>query len=130
MKIQKEALASNRTEITSLQSKSEKMTKAEKDRELKVQELTHNITRAKDDAGNAKRVVQDLLEQYEWISEERKFFGQPNTAYDFKATDPQEASRRIKKVWPRTELFLLLFLGKISSHLISCYGKEAEGTFN
>jgi len=98
VKIQKEALASNRTEITSLQSKSEKMTKAEKDRELKVQELTHNITRAKDDAGNAKRVVQGLLEQYEWISEERKFFGQPNTAYDFKATDPQEASRRIKKL--------------------------------
>ena len=39
-----------------------------------------------------------MLDHYEWISEERKFFGQPNTAYDFKATDPQEAARRIKKL--------------------------------
>ena len=58
----------------------------------------HFFIRAKDDAGSAKRTVQDMLDHYEWISEERKFFGQPNTAYDFKATDPQEAARRIKKL--------------------------------
>ena len=39
-----------------------------------------------------------MLQKYEWISDERKYFGQPNTAYDFKATDPKEAGRRIQKL--------------------------------
>jgi len=39
-----------------------------------------------------------MLVRYDWISDERKYFGQPNTAYDFKATDPKEAGKRIQKL--------------------------------
>ena len=35
---------------------------------------------------------------YEWISDDRKFFGQPNTAYDFKANNPKEAGKAIAKL--------------------------------
>ena len=39
-----------------------------------------------------------MLEKYEWISNERQFFGQPNTAYDFAANDMKEVSRRLSKL--------------------------------
>ena len=39
-----------------------------------------------------------MLSDYEWIVEDRKFFGQPNTAYDFEANDPAEAGRKITKL--------------------------------
>ncbi len=39
-----------------------------------------------------------MLEKYEWISVDRKFFGEPGSAYDFKATDPNDAAKRIKKL--------------------------------
>jgi len=39
-----------------------------------------------------------LLSQYQWIAEDRKFFGQPNTAYDFNTTDPKEAQKKIQKL--------------------------------
>ena len=39
-----------------------------------------------------------MLQTYDWIVDERKYFGQPNTAYDFQATDPKEAGRRIQKL--------------------------------
>ena len=39
-----------------------------------------------------------MLEKYEWISDDRKFFGQPNTAYDFKANNPKEAGKAIQKL--------------------------------
>ena len=39
-----------------------------------------------------------MLSEYEWIVEDRKFFGQPNTAYDFQANDPVEAGRKITKL--------------------------------
>merc|ERR1712098_461396 len=39
-----------------------------------------------------------LLEEHEWIKDDRQFFGQQNTAYDFNAQDPGEAGRRIQKL--------------------------------
>ena len=39
-----------------------------------------------------------MLQKHEWIVDEKKYFGQPNTAYDFKVNDPKEAGRRIQKL--------------------------------
>lgn len=39
-----------------------------------------------------------MLDKYEWIGLDRKFFGEPGSAYDFKATDPQEAGKKIQKL--------------------------------
>ena len=56
------------------------------------------------------------MKQYEWIATERQYFGQPNTAYDFEANDPREASRRVEKLqqqkvtWQNTSLIVSLEL--------------------
>ncbi|MPC50935.1 Structural maintenance of chromosomes protein 2 [Portunus trituberculatus] len=42
--------------------------------------------------------VKQLLSAHEWIAEDRKFFGKPNTGYDFSANDPVEAGRRITRL--------------------------------
>lgn len=42
--------------------------------------------------------VESMLEHYDWIVDERKFFGQPNTIYDFSTQDPKEAEKRIQKL--------------------------------
>ena len=42
--------------------------------------------------------MDSLLQSYDWISDEKKYFGQANTAYDFKANDPKEAERKIHKL--------------------------------
>ena len=42
--------------------------------------------------------VEQMLQRYEWIAEERKYFGQANTAYDFTTSDPKEAGKRIQKL--------------------------------
>ena len=39
-----------------------------------------------------------MLGKYDWIRSEREYFGLPNTAYDFNATDPREASRKLAKL--------------------------------
>merc|ERR1711997_315418 len=81
-----------------LNTKCEKLTKSNQQNNLKVQELDHTITKAKDDAVEARKTVENMVDKYEWITEERKFFGQPNTAYDFNATDPKEAAKRIQRL--------------------------------
>ena len=42
--------------------------------------------------------VESLLEKYDWIADEKKYFGQPNTVYDFNTQDPKEAEKRIQKL--------------------------------
>ena len=39
-----------------------------------------------------------MLAKYDWIAVDMRFFGQPNTAYDFKANDPKEAQKKIQKL--------------------------------
>ena len=39
-----------------------------------------------------------MLQNYDWIADEKKYFGQPNTGYDFKVNDPKESERRIQKL--------------------------------
>ena len=39
-----------------------------------------------------------MLAKHDWIATEKQYFGQPNTAYDFEATDPKEAARKLNKL--------------------------------
>lgn len=42
--------------------------------------------------------VQQMLAKHDWIAEERNFFGEPNTAYDFTKNDPSDAAKRLQKL--------------------------------
>lgn len=39
-----------------------------------------------------------MLQEHDWIRSERKYFGEPNSAYDFKSNNPREAGQRLKKL--------------------------------
>ena len=59
-----------------------------------------------------------MLAKYEWISTDKQFFGQPNTAYDFEAADMKEVSRRLAKMQEQKVSELLLLVGNNSESLI------------
>lgn len=42
--------------------------------------------------------MESLLQNYDWIIDEKKYFGHPNTAYDFQANDPKVAEKKIGKL--------------------------------
>lgn len=98
VKAQKETLVANTKEISSLNAKVEKITKQNQANELEIKKLQNDIEKAKGEADGARRKVANLLEEHEWIAEDRKFFGQANTAYDFKANNPKDAGKAIQKL--------------------------------
>ena len=98
LKQQKELLAAQNKEIKAKTDRKEKLAKQIVEKGLETQTLNHSITKSVDEVKDAHRRVKSMLEEHEWIHDDRKFFGQANTAYDFKATDPAEAGRRIQKL--------------------------------
>ncbi|KAK7508183.1 hypothetical protein BaRGS_00000422, partial [Batillaria attramentaria] len=64
--------------------------------EQAIQQAQDALTKLEADAQETKVTL--LLEKYDWIADERQFFGQPNSPYDFTVNDPKEAERRIQKL--------------------------------
>ncbi|CAI8055740.1 Structural maintenance of chromosomes protein 2 [Geodia barretti] len=70
---------------------------------LAAKEVEHRVTKFQKHTREAAAKVESLLTHYEWIATDRQYFGQPNTAYDFQANDPKEASRRMEKLKEQKE---------------------------
>ncbi|NWZ84691.1 SMC2 protein, partial [Poecile atricapillus] len=71
--------------------------------QLKVKELEHSITKCQQEAADAAAKVAKMLKEYKWIASEKPLFGQPNTAYDFKSSNPKEASQKLQKLQDHKE---------------------------
>lgn len=98
VKAQKELLSGQNKEINVMTAKKEQIIKSSDDAQLEIKQLDHKLSKLKSEAKEAENRVAHMLAEHEWISEDRKFFGQPNTSYDFAANDPVEAGRKITKL--------------------------------
>ncbi|NXE78498.1 SMC2 protein, partial [Cochlearius cochlearius] len=71
--------------------------------QLKVKTLEHNINKHQQETADAAAKVTKMLKEYEWIASEKPLFGQPNTAYDFKTSNPKEAGQKLQKLQEKKE---------------------------
>ncbi|XP_061437454.1 structural maintenance of chromosomes protein 2-like [Lethenteron reissneri] len=65
---------------------------------LTLTERGHAVGRHQRDALDNAAKVDRLLKENAWISTERALFGRPNTAYDFAASDPSDAARKLSRL--------------------------------
>ncbi|XP_062375565.1 structural maintenance of chromosomes protein 2 [Sardina pilchardus] len=95
---QKEVILGQEREIKGKTSEANRLREHNNEAQLKIKELEHNISKHKKDSADAEARVSRMLAEHEWITSERHLFGQPNSAYDFKANNPREAGQRLKKL--------------------------------
>lgn len=95
---QKEVIVAQDKEIKGKSSEANRMREQANEAQLKIKELEHNINKHRKDSQDAAAKVSRMLEEHDWIPLERQLFGQPNTAYDFKANSPREAGQRLRKL--------------------------------
>ncbi|NWU85229.1 SMC2 protein, partial [Onychorhynchus coronatus] len=84
-----------------IKDKSAEMLKCrEQNNELhfKIKELEHKVIKCQQDGVDAAAKITKMLAEHQWIPSERAFFGQPNTAYDFKSGNPKEAVQNLQKL--------------------------------
>ncbi|NWQ69910.1 SMC2 protein, partial [Neopipo cinnamomea] len=65
---------------------------------LKIKELEHKIIKCQQEADDAAAKINKMLAEHTWIASEKTFFGQANTAYDFKSDDPKKVVQKLQKL--------------------------------
>uniref|UniRef100_H2ZTG1 Structural maintenance of chromosomes 2 n=2 Tax=Latimeria chalumnae TaxID=7897 RepID=H2ZTG1_LATCH len=100
---QKEAIQAQDNEIKTKSAEAARLGEQSKELQLKIKELEHSISKHKRESADAAAKVSKMLKEYEWIEAEKRLFGQPNTAYDFKTNNPKEAGQRLQKLQEKKE---------------------------
>lgn len=94
----KEKIYATEKEITQLSRECEECRKACTDAEIEYKKFEHKITRLQQEHKEASRRVDQLVAKHDWITTEKVFFGEKNTAYDFTEKDPEECRKRLNKL--------------------------------
>ncbi|NWY15606.1 SMC2 protein, partial [Aphelocoma coerulescens] len=100
---QKEVIALHDNAIKDKSAEMVKYREQNNELQLKVKELEHSITKCQQDAADAAAKVAKMLKEYQWIASDKAHFGQPNTRYDFKSSNPKEASQKLQKLQEHKE---------------------------
>ncbi|NXS82230.1 SMC2 protein, partial [Erpornis zantholeuca] len=100
---QKEVIALHDNAIKDKSAEMVKYREQNNELQLKVKELEHSITKCQQEASDATAKVAKMLKEYQWIASDKAQFGQPNTHYDFKSSNPKEASQRLQKLQEHKE---------------------------
>ncbi|XP_046901687.1 structural maintenance of chromosomes protein 2 [Hypomesus transpacificus] len=95
---QKEVIVAQDKEVKVKSTEANGMNEQINEAQLKIKELEHHINKHRKDSQDAAAKVSHMLKEHDWIPLERQLFGQPNTAYDFKANNPREAGQRLRKL--------------------------------
>ncbi|XP_014675527.1 PREDICTED: structural maintenance of chromosomes protein 2-like [Priapulus caudatus] len=118
----RKVLMKRNKEIAEQQTQQEALRKERHTTELRVTELQHDVKKQEKSSKDMEAKVQQMFESYDWILEERKYFGQADTAYNFEKNNPKEASKKLQKLQETKER-----LGKtVNMRAMTMLGKAEE----
>ncbi|XP_035420403.1 structural maintenance of chromosomes protein 2 [Cygnus atratus] len=100
---QKEVISVQNEKIEAKSKEAVKYKEQTNELQLNVKALEHSISKHQQEAADATAKVNKMLKQYEWIASEKHLFGQPNTNYDFKANDPNEAREKLQNLQAKNQ---------------------------
>ncbi|KAG1673906.1 Structural maintenance of chromosomes protein 2 [Nymphon striatum] len=98
LKQQKDLLRTHDKDITEQQKQRNSLIKSVNESKLRIQSNEHDINKYQKDAKESNNKVEQLLSNYDWIVEDKKYFGLPNTAYDFTDFKANDAGNRLQKL--------------------------------
>ncbi|GFT25760.1 structural maintenance of chromosomes protein 2 [Nephila pilipes] len=98
LKKQKSVLKSHSGEITKIGKEKEAMNKQIANTELQMQQLEHDIKNCGENTSEASRKLKHLLDKNKWIESQKKYFGVPNSEFDFSNFNSKVAIPRLKEL--------------------------------
>ncbi|KAF3422211.1 hypothetical protein E2986_06985 [Frieseomelitta varia] len=122
IKEQKDNINEQNIYMRKLTTRKEDIIKQNKEAELDIKKLNHEINSIKDIAKNCNEKVSELTRKYEWIEENKIYFGKPGGIYDFNVNKPNEMELKIRQLQSLREKLSR----SINTRAISLLDKEEE----
>jgi len=122
VKTQKEIINQQNKDIQKLLARKEEIQKQSSELELDIKKLTHEINSIKNDAADCKRKLNDMVKKYDWIEQEKGYFGKSGGIYDFKVNEPEEMTRKLHQLESKRERLSR----NVNSRAMNLLNKEEE----
>lgn len=97
IKQQKDLINSQNKEIRIKNHRKDEMNKQNQDLTLEIKKKQNEITKLKTENKDGFSHLTDLEGKYKWIEEDKHFFGNKNTRYDYSKEDPDESGKKLAK---------------------------------
>ncbi|CAK9828217.1 Structural maintenance of chromosomes protein 2 [Anthophora retusa] len=105
-----------------LVTRKEDIIKQSKEAELDIKKLNHEINAIQNIAKDSKERVAELTRKYEWIEQDKIYFGKAGGIYDFSVNKPIEMEQKVKQLQSMREGLSR----NINARAISLFDKEEE----
>lgn len=103
-------------------TRKEDIIKQNKETELDIKKLNHEINSIKNIVKNCKENVSELIQKYEWIEQDKIYFGKTGGIYDFNVNKPKEMEQKVQQLQSMREKLSR----SINTRAISLLDKEEE----
>ncbi|XP_043480727.1 structural maintenance of chromosomes protein 2 [Leptopilina heterotoma] len=98
LKKQKDIINQKSKEIQKMLNKKEELIKQASETELEIKKLNHEINAIKNSATECKHKVAELKRKYEWIEQDKDYFGEAGGMYDFSVNDPEKMGQKMHQL--------------------------------
>lgn len=96
IKEQKNIINQQNKDMKNLIARKEDIIKQNKELQLDIKKLNHEINDIKKSAESCRRKVTELANKYDWIEQEKAYFGKKGGIYDFEINKPEELLQKIQ----------------------------------
>lgn len=93
----REKLSAYDTTLKALAAQVDKLSKARREAELAIKDLEHKRSQSQSEKKKAASTVESLLVQHPWIANDKQYFGQAGSAFDFEPEDPARSPGNCRK---------------------------------
>ena len=113
-------------EIHSLETTKKKKNALIKEVGLESQKIKHELEKSNKDLANLKEALAHLMSENEWVQDECKYFGQPNTPYDFEGVDLSSCKKNVKVFAERVQKMKRQINPKVMNMIDTVEKREAS----
>ncbi|RUS21454.1 hypothetical protein BC937DRAFT_92655 [Endogone sp. FLAS-F59071] len=100
---ERDKLSAFNEEIKELETATKQKTSEMTEANLEIQILMHEVERFQKDKQAAQQVVTDMEKKHEWIADNKQYFGQPNTVYNFNSVDLNDTKKALRQLSEKHE---------------------------
>ncbi|XP_076291104.1 structural maintenance of chromosomes 2 isoform X2 [Lasioglossum baleicum] len=122
IKEHKDVINQQNVQMRKLAARKDEIIKRSKDVELDIKKLNHEIGSIQLYATDCKQKVSELLRKYEWIEQDKIYFGKAGGIYDFEVNKPDEMKQKVHRLQTHHERLSR----NINTRAVSLFDKEEE----